>query len=243
MKEQILRGLLRVRAVRDGTPEAGGAAGLEVGARNADDRRDADDTWKRHEDLVKTGTVTPLDALDDLTVGLAGRRRKTLQDYKIAEGMTVKLPRSRRAKSRPRTSRSDLSECRHESGGEPSRVDNDQGGLGTAAEVHAENSVECPLCAQHVKVDDPAKPDVSISRHMDRCSRSSRRKSRHQLAGEDHVTRSGDVASTEDGAAKRKGLFCRTLAVGYYQLVGNEGKHPPPDVSRVFLLVSPTHFE
>lgn len=213
MKEQILRGLMRGRADEDGTQEAGGAAGLEVGARRADDRSDVDDTWKRREDLVKTGAVTPLDALDDLAVGVAGRRRKTLQDYKIAEGMTVKLPRSRRAKTRPRTACSDLGEYRHESGGEPGKVVDNQGSLGRAAEVDPENSVECPLCEQLVQVDDPANPDVSISRHMDRCSRSSRRKSRHRLAGEDCVARTGDIARTEEGSAEGKGPFRRTLAI------------------------------
>lgn len=208
MKEQILRGLLRSRADGDGTPEAGGAAGLQVGTtRRADDRSDVDGTWKRREDLVKTGAVTPLDALDDLAVGLVGRRRKTLQDYKIAEGMSVKLPRSRHAKTRPRISWSD-------SGGELGRVDDNQGGHGTAAGVDAGNNVECPLCAQPVKVDDPANPDVSISRHMDRCSRSSRRDSRHRLAGKGCVTRSGDVvASTAEAAAREKGPCRRMLAV------------------------------
>lgn len=211
MKEQILRGLLRMRADGDGPPEAGGTTGVEIGARCADDRSGVDDTWKRREDLVKTGAVTPLDALDDLQVGLVVRRRKTLQDYKIAEGMTVKLPRSRRTKTRPRTVWSDRSERRPDSE-QPGRVDDNQGDLGAAAEV-AENSVECPLCAQPVKVDDPANPDVSIGRHMDRCSRGSRRKSRHRLAGEDYAARGGDVASAEEGAAKGKGPFLRPLAV------------------------------
>lgn len=206
MKEQILRGLLRSRTDGDGAPEAGGAASLEVAIQRADDRSDVGDTWKRREDLVKTGAVTPLDALDDLAVGLVGRRRKTLQDYKIAEGMSVKLPRSRRAKTRPRTSCSEAG---------PDRVGDNQGGLGTAAGVDVEKTVECPLCAQPVKVDDPASPDVSISRHMDRCSRSSRRKSRHRPPGEDCVTRSGDIASIEEAATTRKGPCRQTFAVVY----------------------------
>eukprot|EP00903_Cladosiphon_okamuranus_P019263 g17709.t1 len=205
MKEQILRGLLHAREDGDGTHEVGGAAGLEGGALSTDVRRDADESRRRREDLVKTGAVTPLDVLDELAVGLVGKRRKTLQDYKIAEGMTVKLPRSRSAKIRPRTSRSDLSECRREFGGETGNVDYLQGGLGEAAEDDSEYSVECPLCAQHVQVDDPANPDVSISKHMDRCSRSSRRKSCHRLAGEDCVAGSGAAASAEDGAGNRKG--------------------------------------
>eukprot|EP00752_Nemacystus_decipiens_P004421 g4036.t1 len=74
MKEQILRGLLRGRTEGDGRPQAGGAAGLEIGTRRADDRSDMDITWKRREELLKAGAVTPLDALDDLAVGPAGRR-------------------------------------------------------------------------------------------------------------------------------------------------------------------------
>lgn len=201
MKEQIVRGLLSGRADGDGTQEGGAAAGLEVGAPSADESKDAGDTWKRRENLVKTGAVTPLDALDDFAVDLVGRRRKTLQDYKIAEGMSVKLPRSGRNKTRPRRSCSDLSGCRRESAGELGKVDNTQGSLGTTEEVNTENSAECPLCAQPVKVDDPANPDVSISRHMDRCSRSSRQQSRHRLAG------------TEEGSATGKGAFRRMLAV------------------------------
>lgn len=224
MKEQILRGLLRARSDGDGTQDTGGAAGLKAGARGADDRSDVDDTWKRREDLVKSGAVTPLDTLDDLAVGLAGRRRKTLQDYKIAEGMTVKIPRSRRTKTRPRTASSGLSECRHESGGERGRVDHDQGSLGRAAEVDTENRMECPLCAQPVKVDDPANPDVSISRHIDKCSRRSRRVSRHRLAEEDCAARSGDAASPEEGSAKGKGPSTGTL-VAY--TIGSAGTSAP----------------
>lgn len=217
MKEQILRGLLHVRADGDGTQQAEGATGLEVGARRDDERSDADETWERREDLVKTGAVTPLDALDDLAVGLAGRRRKTLQDYKIAEGMNVKLPRSRRAKTRPRTACSDLGDCRREPGREPGGVDGNQGSLGSAGEVDTEDRVKCPLCTQPVKVDDPAHPDLSVSRHMDRCGRSSRRKSRHRLAGEDYVARSGDVANTEERSAKGQGPSQRTIRRLFYR--------------------------
>lgn len=219
MKEQILRGLLRDREDGDGK-EAEPAGYVHVATRS-DKHSALNDTWKRREDLVKTGAVTPLDALDDLAVGLIGRHRKTLQDYKMAEGMTVKLPRSRRLKTKPRTNCSDVGGTRHESGGETDEVeasvdtsksDQNQGSLRRDARAGTESIVECPLCAQVVKVDDPANPDVSLSRHMDRCTRSTRRKSFRQ-AGEDGGPGSGDDTRAKEGSAKPKGRCLQTLAL------------------------------
>lgn len=215
MKEQILRGLLRERGAGDGNEEVGSAATaqLAVGAR-VDERRDLYGTRKRREDLVKTGAVTPLDSLDDLTVGFAGRRRKTLQDYKIAEGMHVKLPRSHRPKTKPQANCSDQAEYGQESGRESDQVedsrtaftsDQDPGSLGRDPGKGTGNRVECPLCAQLVRVDDPAKPDVCLSRHMDRCTRGTRRKSRHRPSEEEDESRSGGDHGAIQGPANPPG--------------------------------------
>ena len=214
MKEQILRGLLRDRGIGDGNEEGGGAAAHGAVGTRADERRASDGTWKRREDLVKTGAVTPLDALDDLAVGLAGRRRKTLQDYKIAEGMHVKLPRSRRPRPNPRADCSDLAELRQESSRDSDKfeasgtavtTDQIQGSLGRDARMSTGNTVECPLCAQLVKIDDPANPDVCLSRHMDRCTRSTRRTSRHRRSEQDDDPRDGDDIGTKRGSAHGQG--------------------------------------
>ncbi|CAM9254896.1 unnamed protein product [Ectocarpus sp. 8 AP-2014] len=206
MKTQILRGLLRDRCGDDGQEEAGAAGRVEAASRSEE---------QSHEDLVKTGAVTPLDAFDDPTIGLAGRRRKTLQDYKVAEGMTVKLPRSRRPKARTRESVRKQAESGNDSCGEldnaetsidsstfvqPQRSSRGDGGV--SAEKNA--AVQCPVCAQMVMVDDPANPDICLSRHMDRCTRSARRRSCRQ-AGEARGLERGSDASTRPRASSRGG--------------------------------------
>ncbi len=236
MKEQILKGLLRERGADDGNEEVGSATAAHpaVGAR-ADERRGSDGTWKRREDLLKTGAVTPLDALDDLTDGFAGKRRKTLQDYKIAEGMQVKLPRSRCPKTKPRANCSDGAEYGQESGRESAKVgdsrtafttDLDQGSLGRDPGIGAGSRVECPLCAQPIKVDDPAKPDVCLSRHMDRCTRSTRRTLRQRPSEEDG-SRNGDGAGAKKGPANRRGPCPPTFAKGSW-FFAVDVLNPPP---------------
>ncbi|CAM9824223.1 unnamed protein product [Ectocarpus sp. 12 AP-2014] len=206
MKTQILRGLLRDRCGDDGQEEAGAAGRVEAASRSDE---------QSHEDLVKTGAVTPLDALDDPTIGLAGRRRKTLQDYKVAEGMTVKLPRSRRPKARTRESVKKQAESGNDSCGE---LDNAETSIDSSMSVQPQRSlrgdegvsaeenpaVQCPVCAQMVTVDDPANPDICLSRHMDRCTRSARRRSCRQ-AGEARGLERGSDASTRPRAASRGG--------------------------------------
>lgn len=218
MKEQILRGLLRDRGNEDEEAEAAGYVHV---ATPSDEHSALKDARKRREDLVKTGAVTPLDALDDLAIGLVGRQRKTLQDYKMAEGMAIKIPRARRPKTTPRAHYSNVSESRRESDGETNKVegsvdtsksDKKQGSKGRELRAGTESTVECPLCAQFVKVDDPANPDVCLSRHMDRCTRSTRRKSRRQ-AGENCGLGSAKDTSAEEGLAKQQGLFLHTLAM------------------------------
>lgn len=214
MKEQILRGLLRDRGNEDG--EEAEAAGYVHVATRSGKHSALNDTRKRREDLVKAGAVSPLDALDDLAVGLVGRQRKTLQDYKMAEGMAVKLPRSRR-KIKPRAD-SDIGESRHESGGETnnaetgvdtSKCDQTSDDQGRDSTVGTESIVECPLCTQVVKVDDPTNPDLSLSRHMDRCTRSTRRKSCKQ-AGEEIGPGSADDTGVKEGSTNRRGLYSQT---------------------------------
>lgn len=214
MKTQILRGLLRDRCGDDAQKEAG-AAGRVEGASRSDERS--------HEDLVKTGAVTPLDAFDDPTIGLTGRRRKTLQDYKVAEGMTVKLPRSRRPKARTRESVRKQAESGNDCCGELDNAEtsidsstsvqpqrSSRGDEGVSAEENA--AVQCPVCAQMVTVDDPANPDICLSRHMDRCTRSARRTSCRQ-AGEARGLERGSDASTRPRAASRGGPCLRMLAI------------------------------
>lgn len=225
MKEQILRGLLRRRGAGDGNEEveSAAAAHVAVGAR-ADERRALHGaTWIRRENLVKTGAVTPLDALDDLTVGFTGRRRKTLQDYKIAEGMHVKLPRSRRPKTTPRANCSGRTDYGQNSGRESDKVEDsrttfttghDQGSLGNDSGIGTGSRVECPLCAQLVKVYDPAKPDVCLSRHMDRCTRSTRRTSRHRPSEEENGSRNQDDSGAKQGPANRQGSCLPRFAKG-----------------------------
>lgn len=217
MKEQILRGLLRDRGNEDGEEEE--AAGYVHVSTRSDKHSALNDSRKRREDLVKTGAVSPLDALDDLAVGIVGRQRKTLQDYKMAEGMAVKLPRSRRLKTK-RGADNDIGESRHESGGETnnaetgvntSKSDQNLHGQGRDSSAGTEDVVECPLCTQVVKVDDPTNPDLYLSRHMDRCTRSTRRKSCKQ-AGEEIGLGSADDTGAKEGSANRKGLCPQTLA-------------------------------
>lgn len=218
MKEQILRGLLRDREDDVGKE----VAEYPHVATYPDRHSTADDTWKSREDLVKTGAVTPLDALDDLAVGLVGRKRKTLQDYKMAEGMVLTLPRSRRLKSKPR----------HEAGGETntkdgsvetSKPDQNQGSQGRDSRVGTESIVHCPICRQVVHVDDPANPDLSLSRHMDRCTRSTRRKSCKQ-AGEPCGLGSADDTHPKEPSANRKGLCLQTLQSLWQKLFHALGK-------------------
>lgn len=214
MKTQILRGLLRDRCGDDGQEEAGAAGRVEAASRSDEQSRD---------DLVKTGAVTPLDAFDDPTIDLAGRRRKTLQDYKVAEGMTVKLPRSRRPKAKATTRESfrKQAESGNDSRGE---LDNAETSIDSSTSVEPQRSsrgdegvsadentaVQCPVCAKMVRVDDPANPDICLSRHMDRCTRSARRRSCRQ-AGEARGLERGSDASTR--AASRRGACLPMLAI------------------------------
>lgn len=209
IKAQILRGLLRRYEEGKEEAEPAGAAGPAHDPKHPDKQASAlRDTWKRREDLVKTGTVTPLDALDDLTVTVAGRRRRTLQDYKVAEGMTIQLPRSRRAKLKPRTVRTGDAASMHESRREldkPLGSADEQESLHDAAKESTETHVKCPVCAQFVKVDDPTNPDPCLSTHLDRCTRSTRRGSRRP-AEEDDDFEEGDGSTARGRPRKGIGL-------------------------------------
>lgn len=211
IKAQILRGLLR--KWEDGKEaEAAGATGPRHDPELSDDQSSAfRETWRRRDDLVKAGAVTPLDAFDATPVGLEGRRRKTLQDYKVAEGMTIKLPRSRRAKPKTRIDLASEAASRHELGGERAKTyksSHAQDGPRDGAEDdNPQDQVECPICAQLVKVDDPANPDASLSKHLDRCTRRTRRGSRPHAEKGDFDR--GDSATVRE--RPRKGTGVRSL--------------------------------
>ena len=106
MKEQILRGLLRLRNEQ----EAGNSSRLKATSTSGASTAPAgfadessvcfDHNLDRREELIKMGAVTPLDDIgDDLPSGVPARGRMTLMDHKIAAGMKVRLPRSRRSQS------------------------------------------------------------------------------------------------------------------------------------------------
>lgn len=180
MKEQILKGLLLQRKdeedgnamdglgiggdVRVATmSHAGGAAGVDA---DVDAASRCDGELQRREELIKSGAITPLDDLTGAPTTLAPTRsRMTLMDHKIAEGMTVKLPRSRRRPSRSSISQRGLASA--EPGSEVLLTDKT-----------ANTTVQCPICTQNVRVDQPCNPDEILSKHMDRCSRRSGRKRR-----------------------------------------------------------------
>lgn len=309
MKEQILRGLLRLRDgdedgdTRDGVGAARAAREVQAGAISRasdipgnDTASRVDDNWERRKDLIKTGAVTPLDDLTGLPSGASTRARMTLMDHKIAEGMKVKLPRSRPLNARTRRDRRHEGDTCPASGTDPYDVgtgvnflnraplrpggkhvenaasptfalaegkdDEDlypsdhnddtvddaipEGSVGSewtcptctllcsakAVEcpscgerrhprrvkppnAHYSNAkganantlkrgsvrsearvstaytaVACPVCAQQVRVDDPADPDASLSTHMDRCTRR-RRKSRSDRPTDDECGHEG----------------------------------------------------
>lgn len=120
MKEQILRGLLLLRnGEEDGGEEDEQEDELKISS-TADISKsishDTDgllnDEWIRRDNLIRTGAVTPLDGLaSGLSSNIPTRSRMTLMDHKMAEGMEVKLPRSRR-----RTDRNRKGEARQQSG-------------------------------------------------------------------------------------------------------------------------------
>lgn len=192
MKEQILKGLLLQRQdEEDGNVMDGRGIGGDVrvatmahasGATGVDADVDAasrcDGELQRREELIKSGAITPLDDLTGAPTTLAPTRsRMTLMDHKIAEGMTVKLPRSRR-----RPSRSSISQRGLASDGPGSEV------LVTTANT----AVQCPICTQNVRVDQPCNLDIILSKHMDRCSRRSGRTRR------DKQNRVSSQAETND---------------------------------------------
>ncbi|CAM9862204.1 unnamed protein product [Scytosiphon promiscuus] len=205
IKAQILRGLLR-RCEDGRDADAAGDTGREPCSNLADGQNSAfRSSWSRREALVKEGTVTPLDALDDLTIGLTGTRRRTLQDYKVAEGMTIKLPRSRRAKLKTRTFSTSEAASMHESGRElEEALKSAEDGLGEGTEESTVGQVKCPVCAQFVKVDDPTNPDACLSKHLDRCTRSTRRGSFRQVKKDGGVD-GENGASLRDSTRKRAG--------------------------------------
>lgn len=262
MKEQILRGLLRAInrcEERESANDALGAGAQMQVAQSVpgsgalgNEGGLLDDERKRREDLVRTGAVTPLDDfLSGPTLVSPRRPRMTLMDHKVAEGMSVKLPRSRRTHTRARTGTSDQAESRDDSGGEDNAISfsesktatggdsmlqartdserwachmctllcpldaiecpacgeqrprklkpasapqstekgiTEQAWKGSSRGVEARGrkdcTIECPVCAQDVKIEDPASPDVSLSKHMDRCSRRSRRRQSRRQNGD-----------------------------------------------------------
>lgn len=268
MKEQILKGLLLRRSIDEGDGTNKGARGAVEdldGASLADSDEDVSvdridrfgDERHHREELIKKGTITPLDVITDgASTALRRRGRVSLMEHKIAEGMTVKLPRPRRAKVRIRQQAKDnpgaerdsrierdgvtteqlypprdeafiesptyvskqprtqglsdglegqCQKCSNRTDDAPvcpaclerrskenptttawrhgsvDEVTEEQGRRQSAVERSKANSVECPICAQVVRVDDPAHPDVSLSKHMDRCDR---RRERGRASGQ-----------------------------------------------------------
>ena len=214
------------------------------------------DDWKRREDLVRTGAVTPLDDLAGISEAVVPKRvRMTLMDHKIAEGMNVALPRSRRPSARARSFGGGKVETRPNLGKEhdataavvgPFSSDEDDTAGDHAATPQqlvdgdswacqrctlvcpadageclacgerrprkrstpenarssyeseavertsrlgssrietgtiTENTIECPVCMQSVNVGDQMNAHVSLSKHVDRCTRRTRRRSLEQ---------------------------------------------------------------
>lgn len=256
MKEQILKGLLQRRNIRsefDENPkESPGAAREPDGAASA---RDSDGThddvadslggdWQRREELIRTGAITPLDDVTSRATPPRPLGRVSFMEHKIAEGMTVKLPRSHRVRARSGAGVNDTSHAdgdltmKHAAGGSPAGVsalprhanvadelveqregcDNfcpvgetecgifdeskvkhgtpptssrrrsrndvnneEQGVLQNERRGGQSNAIQCPLCTQRVHVDDSTNPDVSLSKHVDRCNR---RRSHGMVSGQ-----------------------------------------------------------
>lgn len=270
MKQQILRGLLRVRCGEGGDANDGLGTTQEVEVVTKahtsetisnDSTHLRNDDWKRREDLVRTGAVTPLDDLAGISGAVVPKRaRMTLMDHKIAEGMNVELPRPRRLSRRARSFGGGQVEIRPVSGKEhdatgavvgPLSSDEDNvagddattpqqlvdgdswacqrctlvcpadageclacgerrprkrntpenapssyeseavdgtlrlGSSRIEAGALTEDTVECPVCRQSVSVGDHTNPDVSLSKHMDRCTRLARRRPLEKTEDED----------------------------------------------------------
>lgn len=270
MKQQILRGLLRVRCGEGGDANDGLGTTQEVEVVTKahtsetisnDSTHLRNDDWKRREDLVRTGAVTPLDDLAGISGAVVPKRaRMTLMDHKIAEGMNVELPRPRRLSRRARSFGGGQVETRPVSGKEhdatgavvgPLSSDEDNvagddaatpqqlvdgdswacqrctlvcpadageclacgerrprkrntpenapssyeseavdgtlrlGSSRIEAGALTEDTVECPFCRQSVSFGDQTNPDVSLSKHMDRCTRRARRRPLEQTEDED----------------------------------------------------------
>lgn len=284
MKQQILRGLLRVRCGESGDANDGLGAAQEVEvvakvhtseATSNDSSHLRNDDWKRREDLVRTGAVTPLDDLAGISDAVVPKRvRMTLMDHKIAEGMNVKLPRPRRLSRRARRFGDGQVESRPVSGKEPvvgpfspgeditagedattpqQLVDGDSwacqrctlvcpadageclacgeprprkrntpenarkgyesevvegtlrlGPSNIEAGALTENTVDCPVCRQSVNVGDQTNADMSLSKHMDRCTRRTRRRSLELT--EDRVEPGeGDKTRARGSPTRRRG--------------------------------------
>lgn len=283
MKQQILRGLLRVRCGESGDANdgLGDAQEVEVVAKvhtsettSNDSTHLRNDDWKRREDLVRTGAVTPLDDLADIADAVEPKRvRMTLMDHKIAEGMNVEIPGPRRLSRRARRFGGGQVESRPISGKEPvvgpfssdeditagedattpqqlvegdswacqrctlvcpadageclacgerrprlrntenarksyeSEVVEGTSRLGSSKmEVGAltENTVECPVCRQSVDVGDQTNAGLSLSKHMDRCTRRTRRKSL-ELTEDVNEHGEGDKARAKGSPTRRRG--------------------------------------
>lgn len=103
MKEQILRGLLyrgrggeHESALKDFETDSDDRRGASAVRASVDTSDGLDDIWQRREALIKTGAITPLDDVTKTSDSATPtRRRMSLMDHKIAEGMTVKVPGSR----------------------------------------------------------------------------------------------------------------------------------------------------
>lgn len=231
------------------------------------------DDWIRREDLVRTGTVTPLDELAGISEAVVPKRtRMTLMDHKIAEGMNVELPRSRRRSRQARSfgsgqveaspdsdNKQDAIEavveafssdednpasdeaatpehladddrwacerctlvCPADAGGclacgepRPRKRNTPESGATKGAskfgssEVEAGiltvNTVECPVCRKSVRVDDPTNPDVSLSKHIDRCTRRAQRSSLEQ-SGDEGEHENGTKARSKGTPKRRRG--------------------------------------
>lgn len=286
MKQQILMGLLQVRCGEGGDANDGlGATELVEGVAKAHASETIsngsthlrNDDWNRREDLVRTGAVTPLDELADISEAVVPKRaRMTLMDHKIAEGMNVELPRSRRRSKQARSFGSGQVETRPGSdkkqqateavvevfssdednpagddAATPQQlVDDDNwacerctlvcpadageclacgerrprkrntprasyesgaiegtsrlGSSGIETGIPNKNTVECPVCTERVRVDDPTNPDVLLSKHMDRCTRRTRRSSLEQSEDEDEHE-DGDKARSQRIPTRRRG--------------------------------------
>lgn len=265
MKEQILKGLLLRRSIdeSDGTSKEEREAMGDLNGHADEDvsveciNRFGDERQHR-EELINSGAITPLDVIGGGDATSQGRRgRVSLMEHKIAEGMTVKLPRPRRSKVRmrqraetnpsakrgPSIERDGLtmeqthprphealvdpladvlklnkneglstfddaegqcqkcsnrqedapvcSACFETSKESPTTTARRCGSVSGVTEAQERrqstsersnaHTVECPTCEQFVRVDDPAHPCTSLSKHMDRCTR---RRGRARASGQ-----------------------------------------------------------